>query len=55
MKVVEHVLVEQVGLVEEEDRVNTLTAEIFDVGGNGEEECRGGSGRREPKARQSWR
>jgi hypothetical protein len=49
VKVVQHVLVEQVGLVEEEDRVNTLAAKIFDVGGDGEKESRSGGGRREPQ------
>jgi hypothetical protein len=49
MKVAQHVLVEQVGLVEEEDRVNTLAAKIFDVRGDGEEEARGSGGRREPQ------
>ena len=37
------------GLVEEEDRVNTLAAKIFDMGGDGEKESRSCGGRREPQ------
>src|SRR5580700_1028538 len=43
VQVVEHVLVEQVGLVEEEDGMDVIAPEGLDVGGHGEEE---GCGRR---------
>jgi hypothetical protein len=45
VQVVEHVLVEQVGLVEEKDGVHALSAEIFDVRGDGEEDGGSGGGR----------
>ena len=41
---IEQVLVKQVGLVEEEDRVNAVAAEIFDVAGYGEEDGSGAGG-----------
>ena len=47
VQVVERVLVKEVRLVEEEDGVEALAAEIFDVGADGEEDGRGGGGRRE--------
>jgi len=50
VQMVQHVLVEQVGLVEKEDRVNTLTAEIFDVSGDGEKQGSGSGGRRKPQS-----
>ena len=43
---VQHVLVEQVRLVEQEDRVHALFAELFDVRADGvEDACRGCGGR----------
>ena len=41
---VEDVLVEEVGLVEEEDGVEALVAELLDVGGDGVEHAGGGGG-----------
>jgi hypothetical protein len=41
---VEHVLVEQVGLVEEEDGVHAVAAEVLDVAGHREEDGGGAGG-----------
>ena len=47
VQMVERVLVEQVGLVEEEDGVDALAAELLDVGGDGVEDGGRGGRRRE--------
>ena len=44
---VEDLLVKEVGLVEEEDRVESLLTELFDVSGDGIEDGRGGGRRRQ--------
>jgi hypothetical protein len=42
VEVPEHLRVEKVGLVDEEDRVDALAAEVLDVGGDGVEDAGGG-------------
>ena len=44
MEVVEHVLVQEVGLVEEKDGMEAVAAQIFDVAGDGEEDGGGAGG-----------
>jgi hypothetical protein len=53
--VVEHVLVEQVGLVEEEDGMEALAAEIFDVEEMAKKTAAAAADGVRPSARQSWR
>nr|WP_323379136.1 hypothetical protein [Pyxidicoccus xibeiensis] len=48
---VEHVLVEQVRLVEEEDGVDALATEVLHVAGHGVEDRGRGGGRREPEGK----
>ena len=45
VQMVEHVLVKQVGFIQEEDWVKSLVAQLFNVGGDAEE-YGGGGGRR---------
>jgi hypothetical protein len=47
VQVVEGVLVQEVGVVEEEDGMDPLAGELLDVGRHGVEEVAGGGGRRE--------
>ena len=46
---VESVLVQEVGFVEEKDRVDALARQLLDVGRHGVEEVAGGGGGREPE------
>ena len=49
VEVVERVLVQEVGLVEEEDRMDALAGEFLDVGRDGVEEVAGGGCGRQPE------
>ena len=52
---VERVLVQAVGLVEQEDGMDAVTSEVVHVRGDGIKDGRRRRGGREPSTTQSWR